>query len=181
MPVRSRSAPLAGSERLRPATHTLVGPVGASEEIGIQLLVRPRTGSSDFGCSHMATDAHRQAQLPHAGRIYEDLRGSPDGPRRDCGICRGAWPHGNRQPRRQTRSERKGTASRLNATFGITLNYYEGPPGAAPAPPGDVVALTQRHHGYDGPVHLPPELAGIVLAVIGLDNRCLERSGNAKR
>src|SRR5215470_12435545 len=37
--------PLAGSERPRPTTHTLVAPVGANEELGIKLVVRPRPGS----------------------------------------------------------------------------------------------------------------------------------------
>jgi kumamolisin len=62
----------------------------------------------------------------------------------------------------------KGTASQLNTAFGITLNYYEGP---VPAAFGGVAPGMQRYHGYDGPVHLPPELSGIVLAVIGLDDR----------
>jgi kumamolisin len=34
-----------------------------------------------------------------------------------------------------------------------------------------VPAPTQVHHGYDGQVYLPNDLAGIVLAVVGLDDR----------
>jgi hypothetical protein len=70
----------------------------------------------------------------------------------------------------------QGTVAQMNAAFGITLNRYEAPlrvaarraeTGAAPAPP----AATHVHHGYDGPVSVPPELAGVVLGVVGLDDR----------
>ena len=66
----------------------------------------------------------------------------------------------------------------MNTAFGIALTYYEAPlPASAPrtrpsiAAPG--VAGTHTHHGYDGAVHLPPQLVGVVLAVVGLDNRSI--------
>jgi hypothetical protein len=74
----------------------------------------------------------------------------------------------------------EGTAVQFEAAFGVTLNHYEGPlptRGRRPGfPPGEgeaseVPVPTQVHHGYDGPVYLPNDLAGIVLAVVGLDDR----------
>ena len=72
----------------------------------------------------------------------------------------------------------RGPVAKMNAAFGITLNRYESPrhvskrphagPGRKPAEPA-----TQTHRGFDGPVHIPQELAGVVTAVFGLDNRIL--------
>ncbi len=67
----------------------------------------------------------------------------------------------------------QGTAAQMNAAFHIKLNRYEAQAARrarAMGPDGKMVS-TYHHHGYDGPVHLPPELADIVTAVVGLDNR----------
>ena len=82
-----------------------------------------------------------------------------------------------------------GTAAQLNAAFGVTLNYYE-----APRPPDgahrradaeeeaageEAPPVLYTHHGYDGAVHVPADLAGIVQAVVGLDNRSLGGAGGS--
>jgi kumamolisin len=63
------------------------------------------------------------------------------------------------------------TAAHMKSAFGVTLNRYE-----APLPPprkgwGDAEPETHVHHGYDGPLHIPAELADIILGVVGLDDR----------
>jgi hypothetical protein len=74
-----------------------------------------------------------------------------------------------------------GTAAQMNAAFGIQLNRYESPRperkrrGKASAE--DELHSTHIHRGYDGEVHIPRDLAGIVTAVIGLDNRALGGPG----
>jgi kumamolisin len=50
-----------------------------------------------------------------------------------------------------------GTVAQFNAAFGVTLRRFEHPDGT--------------YRGRTGQVHVPPELAGIVQAVLGLDNR----------
>jgi hypothetical protein len=66
----------------------------------------------------------------------------------------------------------------MNAAFGITLNRYESPRHVSKRPRRDgrhekkhAEATTQVHRGFDGSVHIPAELAAIVTAVFGLDNR----------
>lgn len=50
-----------------------------------------------------------------------------------------------------------GTADRFGAAFGVELRHYRHPEGT--------------HRGHAGPVGLAPELRGIVVAVLGLDDR----------
>jgi kumamolisin len=77
----------------------------------------------------------------------------------------------------------RGTVAQMNKAFGIYLNRYE-----APLPTRylhskrnskniPTTTLTYTHYGYDGPVYLPSELADIVTAVIGLDNRIISVPG----
>ncbi len=74
----------------------------------------------------------------------------------------------------------RGTVAQMNAAFGIALcdcksplhtprdrRLHHGHDGRRRAPG------KQHHRGFEGPVHLPPELDGIVMAVFGLDNRIL--------
>ncbi|PMD30213.1 protease propeptide/inhibitor [Hyaloscypha variabilis F] len=76
----------------------------------------------------------------------------------------------------------KGTARQFNTAFGIELNRYESPlPPRRVCPhlsshPGDgdgdgEAPATHIHRGFDGLVNLPAALSGVVIAVIGLDNR----------
>ena len=60
-----------------------------------------------------------------------------------------------------------GTAEQMNAAFGVQLNHYESPRRVSKRR----AAETHIHRGYDGEVHIPSSLTGIVTAVIGLDNR----------
>jgi subtilase family serine protease len=84
----------------------------------------------------------------------------------------------------------EGTAAQMNAAFGVTLNRYRAPERKVPARPphkeeegrpfgdhGEFGALEYR--SFEGPVHLPSNLTGLVEVVIGLDNRKLARpAGN---
>ena len=83
----------------------------------------------------------------------------------------------------------EGDAAKINAAFGVTLNWYRAPEtlGKRPGPRRDSTgAESQRsreeidqesieevYRGFEGPVHLPSELIEVVSAVIGLDNRQL--------
>jgi subtilase family serine protease len=170
--------PLAGSERPRPATHRLVGPVDPGEVIGITLVIRARPGSPP-----LPDLAHWQATPPGKRHFL-----SPDEFTQKHGAAQSdldavatfAAKHGltvveSHAGRRSVCL--KGSAAQLDAAFGITLHSYEAPlPGAAPRTSSVAASAaigTHTHHGYDGPVHLPPELAGVVVSVVGLDNRCL--------
>jgi kumamolisin len=79
----------------------------------------------------------------------------------------------------------EGTAAQMNSAFGVTLNRYRAPERIVPRPPrregegrpfGDHLEIAaHEHRGFEGPVHLPANLAGLVEAVIGLDNRRMGR------
>jgi hypothetical protein len=65
-----------------------------------------------------------------------------------------------------------GTVAQMNSAFGVTLNRYE-----APRHPSRIKVTrkpqptTYVYRGREGPVHLPEDIAPLVQAVLGLDNR----------
>ncbi len=186
MATASPNTPLPGSERPRLANHNLVGPVDGGEEIGVTLILRPRPGSPP-----LPDLAHWQATPPGKRHFPtpEEYAQTYGAAQADLdAVAAFAAAHGlivleSHAGRRAVTL--KGTAAQLNDAFGITLNRYQGPrpaattrarPGAAAPPPA---ATMHTHHGYDGAVHLPANLAGIVLAVVGLDNRSLGGPGTS--
>jgi pro-kumamolisin-like protein len=179
------STPLAGSERSRPETHKLIGPVPGEERIGITIVVRSRPDAPplpDLEHWHRTPLAERRFLSPEEyadkhGAAAEDLAAVAAFARKHGLLVRDS--HGGRRS-----VTLEGTAAQLRAAFGVTLNHYEAPLPVGPshtsggaldsatesADTGPVPS-THIHHGFDGPVYLPPELAAIVTAVVGLDNR----------
>lgn len=174
---RTRVTPLPGSERPRPAAHRLVGPVKPDEVIGVTLLLRPRPGSPPLpGLSDWQAGSPRILSPDEYAATYGAADADLDA------VTAFAAAHELQVLERHAGRRSvtmKGTAAQLNKAFGITLNYYEAQrPAAAPhtnaraeEPPAPAPLYT--HHGYDGAVHLPTSLAGIVQSVVGLDNRSL--------
>jgi hypothetical protein len=178
MAVPPRHAPLAGSERPRPQTHRLKGPADPEKLIGVTVMVRQRPGSQP------PPDLEQWRNTPLAGRRTlsreEYARTHGADPADLQAVVVFAATHGLRVT--ESNAGRRavvleGKPPQFNAAFGIILNQYEAqvPEGGrrpglgAGGPPG--AARTYTHHGYDGPVHLPPELDGIAVAVVGLDDR----------
>lgn len=173
---------LGGSERPRPDNHRVVGPVGADTVIGISLILRPQPGSPPLPGLDERPGPRRFLSPAEYARTYGATEADLDA------VTAFAADHGltvtERHAGRRTVSV-SGTAAQLNTAFGITLNYYEAPrPPAVPHrvassdEPATPVAV-YTHHGYDGAVHLPASLAGIVQAVVGLDNRSLGGAGGS--
>jgi hypothetical protein len=171
--------PLKGSERPRPKSHKLVGPVDADKLIGITVMVRPRPGSPPMPDLTKWRDTPRAQRRALAREEYASTHGADLADLQKVALF--AEAHGLRVAeshagRRAVTLE--GKPAQFNAAFGITLNHYRAPiatggrrPGmpGADAPPE--APRTHVHHGYDGQVMLPKELDGIVVAVVGLDNR----------
>lgn len=68
----------------------------------------------------------------------------------------------------------KGTARKFNTAFGIELHRYESPLPPRKVRPrlsSEEAPATHVHRGFDGLVNLPAALSGVIVAVIGLDNR----------
>jgi len=185
MENQSRTTVLGGSERPRHPQARLIGPLGPNELVAVTLVVRPRPGSPP-----MPDLAHWQRTPPGKRRFL-----TPDEFAKTYGASQadldtvGAFVAAHGMQVLDSHCGRRnvtvqGTAAQMKAAFGVQLNSYEAPlPPPAPkarTPEGrhlDVAAMdaagTQIHHGYDGAVHVPAELAGIVTAVVGLDNRML--------
>ncbi len=184
MAVSAQRARLAGSERPRPHWHRPLGPLAHGETLGVTIVVRPAPGSPP-----LPTLEDWQA-IPLAERRYlspQQYAARHGASAADIAAVESfAQAHGlkvveSHSGRRSVMVE--GTAGHMNAAFGITLHRFEAPLPTAPrarkhgAPPeaGAAAATlpveTHIHHGYDGAVTIPAELAGIVHAVVGLDNR----------
>ena len=178
--------PLAGSERRRPKTHKLLGPVADDETIGVTVVVRARLDGPplpDLEHWQRTPLAERRFLTPEEyaerhGAAEEDLAAVAAFAREHGLVVRES--HGGRRS-----VSLHGTAAQLRAAFGVELNHYEAPLPRGPShttersrdtTPDEAAApspepATHVHHGFDGPVQLPPELAEIVTAVVGLDNR----------
>jgi kumamolisin len=148
--------PLPGSERGQLAGAQITGPVDASQRIEVTLITR------------------RRAELPPevaAGQsvLTRDQLASRHGTDpADLDLIRTALGrHGVEVTEADPGSRRAkaaGTAAALGETFGVTLQMASSPHPAA--------AHGQAGHRYRvGGLRLPAELAGIVVAVLGLDDR----------
>ena len=61
-----------------------------------------------------------------------------------------------------------GTVARMEAAFAVTLNLYQPPKPPRNRATGQAAA-PNTYRGRDGFIHVPPDLAGIVVGVFGLD------------
>jgi hypothetical protein len=178
---------LTGSERPRPSTSRDLGPLAADDEVSATLVIRPRQGSpalpdhqhwdntppgqrqylspeqyaETYGASQADVDAVTSFVSSHGMRVLQAHLG-----RRTVAVA--------------------GTSAQINAAFGIQLNRYETPRPeyrsravSEKAAAEDESPQTHTHHGYDGPIHIPDALAGVVTAVIGLDNRAVGGPGGS--
>ena len=168
---------LAGSERPRPETHKLIGPVDADEQVAVTLVIRRKPGSPplpDLDYWRNTPLAEHRILTPAE---YEATYGAHAGDLARVEAffaARGMTVRDSHAGRRTMTLH--GTAAQMNEVFGIALNHYEAPvqehPSHRPAQAGrEEIARTQRHRGFDGQVVLPGEIAGVVTAVVGLDNR----------
>jgi kumamolisin len=155
----SRLVPLPGSERAVFQGARKSGKVPSSERITVTVIVRPRPTlpSSGTGVDDMARlRPSQRTYLKH--EEFEDARGAS---REDlAAVERFARTHSLDVV--QVDASRRivmlsGTASNLGNAFGTELARYRHPTGT--------------FRGRTGPIYLPTELAPIVQAVLGLDNR----------
>jgi hypothetical protein len=172
--------PLEGSERPRIPGATLISPVEASERVAFTLLLRQRPGSPD------PHDFDHWENTPPGERKFlsvEEAMGTYGAAGDDLDAVvkfiesKGLTVRESDAGRRRLVVE--GAASKINSAFGITLNQYRAPRRFFPRPVrtargtgAQAPAITEHlHRGFEGPVHLPAELAGVVRAILGLDNR----------
>ncbi len=150
--------PVPGSERAPVAGARAAGAVPGDEHVEVTVVVRYHAGSKPLGSTArfgVPAPGERKyltrEQLAEAsGADPADIRAVEDF----------AAEHGltvlDSDPARRTVSL-AGTAAQMTEAFGVTLERYEHADGA--------------YRGRTGAVHIPPELADIVEAVLGLDDR----------
>ena len=149
---------LPGSER-RPAEGTkLLGPADPAEEFSVTVRVRRRPGAPPLPDHEhwMATPPGRRTFITHDefstkyGAAQEDLDAVANFARR----------HGITVKETGVASRTvvlSGTVAQMTQAFAVDLGRYESPSGT--------------YRGRDGFIYVPNELADVVVAVFGLDNR----------
>ncbi len=178
------ATPLAGSERPRPPTHKRVGPARPEDLIGVTLLLRARPGSPPLPTLDDWYKIPLRDQRFLTADEYARVHGAAEADLN--AVAAFAAAHGLKVA--ESHAGRRsvvvdGTVGQMEAAFGVTLQRFKAPlPSArrarrggevAKGPAREVPAETHVHNGYDGAVQLPANLAGVVVAVIGLDDRRL--------
>jgi subtilase family serine protease len=181
--------PLAGSQRPRPASATLIGPLATTANVSATLLLRQRPGSPalpDLDYWQQTPPGQRRFLLAdEIAQVYGAAQTDVDAVTtfvKSQGMSVVESHLGRRFVIVQ------GAAAQWSTAFGVTLNQYSAPlpqnlhgvltetPGtAAPTAPSATepapAPAMQTYRGFDDQVYLPPALSGVVLSIIGLDNR----------
>lgn len=137
---------VAGSEKTLLPGSRLVGEVDPNEQATVTVVVRSRHG----GAPPPAGTLSREAFALRYGSDPADLKRVEDFAR-----AHGLTVVESRVGRRSVIL--RGSIAKLSSAFGVTLKQYE--------------CMGVRYRGREGGVTIPADLAGIVLAVLGLDNR----------
>jgi len=149
------SLPLAGSERQLPLGARDAGPAAPGEHVEISVILRR---ANDLG-PRLAQLARGDRSEPHLTREAFAARYGATTADADA-VTAFARSHGfqviERDLGRRT-LRLAGQASQVGQAFGVDLRRVETPTGV--------------FRGRVGPILLPEELAGVVQAVLGLDNR----------
>jgi len=146
-----------GSEHAHPKEHKYLHPTAGNEMVTVTLILRRRGGQKlrevkDFGAGSKGTGkALSRAEFAATyGADPKDLAQVA------------AFARSNDLEVVESHRERRsvvvrGTASAINKAFAVKLRDYQSPRG--------------KYRGHEGPASVPADLANVVEAVIGLDNR----------
>jgi hypothetical protein len=174
--------PIPGSERPQVPGSALLGPVKASDKIGFTVLLRQHPDSPGLHPIEHWQDTPPSGRQFYSAEEFMRTHGAADEDVRalidflESESLRVIEADAGRR-----RVLVEGTASRINSAFDITLNRYRAPHRfvSRPIRKGDGTIIEgetiteHEHQGFEGPVSVPSALAGVVSAVIGLDNRRL--------
>ncbi|HEY0718534.1 MAG TPA: S53 family peptidase [Streptosporangiaceae bacterium] len=146
--------PLAGSER-RALPHVEdLGPVSGSEQIEVTVVLRRR--------AELPTALVEGPETISRDELARSYGADPADVERASGILTGFGLEITGTHPGSRRLKVAGTAAQLAGAFGVTLRR-----ASSPGPGGGQV----EHRYREGALHVPAALDGIVLAVLGLDNR----------
>lgn len=160
---------LPGSERRASRHATVVGEVPATERFAVTIVLRRRGDGPPLpDLSDGSTPVRSRARLSTA-EFTERHGAHPD----DISAVE-AFAHANGLEVKSSHAGRRhvvveGTAAQFSGAFGVSFRRYEQPsvPPRHAGPP----SRPRAYRGRDGFVHVPEELAELVVGVFGLDDR----------
>jgi len=173
---------LAGSERPRPASHKHLGALHGEEPVDFTLVIRRRPNSPALPRVEQGHNT-RTGRRPYiSADEYTKVYGAEPAEIEAAAEfirARGMTVLESHAGRRTLSI--LASAAEVNAAFGIQLQRYADPRATelsriVPTGAHQGPAAVQSHRGFDGAVYLPSELAEVVVAVVGLDNRFLGAS-----
>ena len=148
---------LSGSERDAVAGSRLIGPMPPSERLEVSVLVR-RSGRDAFAARVATLAAGHRVGAPMSRAEFARMHGAADADLtavRGFAAANGLTVVAEHADRRTVRLS--GTVAQFESAFAVHLLRYAHPQG--------------DYRGRTGSIHIPTELAGIIEAVLGLDNR----------
>jgi hypothetical protein len=191
MPRQNETHSLSGSERPPIKGSTRLGRVDANERIAVAVIVRQKPGSPEVpDLEHWQNTPPDKREFLSQEDFFERHGAAKEEVDRVVDYLKGRGLRIVEEHAGRRRIMAEGTAEQMNTAFGVTLNRYRAPEQKSPARPprkeGEGRAFgdhgqtgAHEYRGFEGLVHLPANLAGLVEAVIGLDNRKLGRpAGN---
>jgi kumamolisin len=163
---------LAGSERRPSSEGTLLGAADLDESFSVTIVLRRRPDGPPLpDHSHFATTPPSQRQRLPADEFAARYGAAQEDIDRVTAFAR---EHGltvveaNAARRAVVVS---GTTRQMNQAFAVTLGRYQH----EITPARNQQHRSETYRGRDGFVHIPTELAGIILGVFGLDNRTISK------
>jgi kumamolisin len=155
--ARTGRVPVPGSERMALTGARAVGAVPGDERVEVTVLVRPHKGAAPIEATSFGATAPADRRYLSREQFAETHGADEDDMQ---AVEHFASEHGltvlDADAARRSISL-AGTAAQMSAAFGVELQRYEAPGGS--------------YRGRTGAVHIPAELADIVEAVLGLDDR----------
>jgi kumamolisin len=149
--------PLEGSERAAMAGATALSPISPDERFEVTVLVRRRAGAQ-FSARVAALSSGQKFDAHLTREEFAQRHGADAG---DVGLVRAFAASYGLQVVEEHAARRSvvlsGTARQFCAAFQVQLHHCQHAGGT--------------YRGRTGPIQIPEELKGIVVAVLGLDNR----------
>ncbi len=150
--------PVPGSTPVHPTGARLVGPVDPDETFEVTLRLRPRPSAGGTAPVEAMSALPVQERRYPSREEYEAAHGAdPDDVAKVKAFARAHGLNVTESGGDGRTLVLSGTARALAEAFGVSLGRYE--------------AAGASYRSTPGPAHVPPELAPIVQAVVGFDDR----------
>lgn len=172
---------LPGSERPPVPGSTQIGALEPGERVRFTVLLRQRPGGpAPHELDHWQNVPPAKRRHLSTEEYFQSYGGSDEDLAAVVDFLTDAHLHVISADAGRRHIDVEGTAAEINAAFDITLNRYRVHQRIVTRRierhgerPTEVTIPEHTHRGFEGPVHVPARLVGVIAAVIGLDNRRL--------